>query len=114
MQTKEHFHTGHIVHEGQRSLLQSDSADVTVVSTPLELIEAVEKAATHIEIREHLDLTETLPRDNEPPLAILTDNNSDTKDFGFSIRVRIRSTGCCPIHAYTSVRQPASLERGPL
>lgn len=94
MQTEEGSHRRHLNYNGHRRLLQSDAKGVTVVNTPLELMAAVEKAATHIEIREHLDLTQMEPLDSNPPIALLNDEDDSTKDFGFSIRVRRRWNKC--------------------
>lgn len=54
-----------------RKLQQSLHAEVTVVATPQQLLDAVDGGARHIEIREHLDLTTVLPLSGPDPYAML-------------------------------------------
>ena len=42
---------------------QVTEAEVTVVTTPQQLLDAVDNRSKHIEIREHLDLTTVQPED---------------------------------------------------
>ena len=89
---------------GMRALQQqAGQAEVTVVTTPQQLLDAVEEKATHIEIRAHLDLTTVTPLTRDSVLAcatlpwlctgavMLNDKRTTTEDYGQSIKVCYRS-----------------------
>lgn len=67
---------------------QSQEAEVTVVTTPQQLLDSVEEGALHIDIRAHLNLTTVPPHDNESFKIMLNAKGSVSLDFGYSIRVR--------------------------
>ena len=83
-----------------RALKKSDEElHVTIVSTPLQLMKAVERGSLHIEIRDHLDLTKVTPRDFKgSTYRMLSPDPSDdydsedsssspSRDHGWIIRV---------------------------
>lgn len=66
-----------------RSLKQQTAgAEATVVATPQEFIDAVEKGDLHIEVQAHLDLTTIQPQFSSTMLFLTT------KGLGQTIRVR--------------------------
>lgn len=67
--------------------LQQQQVKVTVVTTPQQLLDALEDGAQHIDIRAHLDLTTITPRDNKGVKRMLNDGNKTTSDFAHSLRV---------------------------
>lgn len=75
---------------------QAGQAELTIVKSAQQLIDAVDAGALHIEIRDHLDLTTATPRDtNSSWVRMLNDNSASTKDFGLSIRVLLSRLTCC-------------------
>lgn len=66
---------------------QAAQAEVTVVISPQQLLDTLEKGATNIEIRAHLDFTTVEPRDIYGRNRMLNDDEDSFSDFGNSIRV---------------------------
>jgi hypothetical protein len=48
---------GHALHPARIRALRQRTADITAVSTPQELVNAVTRVDAHLELRQHLDLT---------------------------------------------------------
>lgn len=84
-------------------------AELTVVTTAQQLVDAVEEGALHIEIRDHLDLTTVRPRDVTDTMRMLNEDVNDTSDFGQSIRVCVTGGPAFVTALFTEVVGIASI-----
>jgi hypothetical protein len=88
---------GHALRPVVSRNLQQTTPQVTAVSTPQQLLTAVTRGDTHIEVRQHLDLTTVTARDNiEDPVLL-----GNLPESIQSIRVRyacmLQACMCLPV-----------------
>lgn len=61
--------------------------EITVVTSPEQLLNALDQEVLHIQIQEHLDLTAVQPRNNGEPNIMLNDEVTAAKNLSLSIQV---------------------------
>jgi hypothetical protein len=79
---------GHVLRPAGLRTLQQSKPNVTAVSTPQQLLDAVSRGDAHIEIRQHLDLTTVTPLHVDGLFMTFSGHPDSFPGSVLSIRVR--------------------------